>query len=66
MDISRGAIALLVFLMAWVFCGILWAIGVLVVLGGVLWWGIGYLGAGLLLAAAGSLWAYRINRGPAK
>ena len=64
MDISRGAVALFVFLITWVLCGILWTIGVTVVLYGVLWWGIGHLGLGLLLAVAGSIWAYRINKGP--
>lgn len=64
MYITRGAIALFVLFLTWIFCGILWTVGVIVSLYGVLWWGVGYLVAGLLLAAAGSYWAYRINKGP--
>ena len=66
MEISRGAVALFVLLVAWVLCGILWTIGGAVVIYGVLWWGIVYLGLGLLFAVAGSIWAYRINKGPSK
>ena len=66
MEISKGAIALFVLLIAWTICGVLWTFGVAVVLYGVLWWGIGYLVGGLIVAAIGSAWAYRINKGPNK
>ena len=62
MYITQGAIALLVFLVSWILCGILCTLGTLVILYGTLWWGIGYLVGGILLTAGGSLWAYRINR----
>ena len=64
MYITRGAVALLVFFLTSILCGIIGTIGVLVVLYGVLWWGIGYLVVTLLIAVAGSYWAYRINKGP--
>jgi len=64
MYITRGAVALLVFFLTSILCGIIGTIGVLVVLYGVLWWGIGYLVGTLLISVAGSFWAYRINKGP--
>ena len=64
MYITRGAIALLVFFLTSIICGIVGTIGVLVVLYGDLWWGIGYLVGTLLIAVVGSFWAYRINKGP--
>ena len=64
MYITRGAVALLVFFLTSILCGIIGTIGVLVVLYGVLWWGIGYLVGTLLIAGVGSFWAYRINKGP--
>ena len=63
MYITRGAVALLVFFLTSILCGIIGTIGVLVVLYGVLWWGIGYLVGTLLIAVTGSFIAYRINRG---
>ncbi|MEE9248339.1 MAG: hypothetical protein V3U79_06560 [Dehalococcoidia bacterium] len=58
MNITRGGVAFVVLLSGWTVCGMLATVGVLVLLFGSTPWGIGYILAGVFIAAVSSTFSY--------